>query len=236
MPEEDLKEEDINSESNLQRDLIDNPTSSPPEPGDPQESGSLEGSLEDSSSLENQAKKEEVDLLAIPEVADRLALLEQEAYEKGFAQGQKDGMELGRQQYESMAARLKELLKSIETEIERHVLSLEEPILSLVKLMAEKVIHHEISLGTEVLKSCIRDALQYVVEQSRVRFHLHPEDIEYIDELISELSKEFSRIREFEIVADKNISRGGCLLETDFGLVDATYERKWREILQKLEE
>ncbi len=182
-----------------------------------------------------EAEEKEIDPLSIPEVAERLALLEQEAYEKGFAQGQKDGMELGRQQYESMAAKLRELLRSLEAEIERHVLNLEKPLLSLVKMMAEKVIHREISLGPEVLKNCLQEALQYVVEQSRVRLHLHPEDIEYMDEIVQELAKEFSRLKDFELVPDESLSRGGCLLETDFGLVDATYERKWREILQKLE-
>ncbi len=180
-------------------------------------------------------EEKEIDPLSIPEVAERLALLEQEAYEKGFAQGQKDGMELGRQQYESMAAKLKELLRSLEAEIERHVLNLEKPLLSLVKMMAEKVIHREISLGPEVLKDCLQEALQYVVEQSRVRLHLHPEDIEYMEDIVQELAKEFSRLKDFELVPDESLSRGGCLLETDFGLIDATYERKWREILQKLE-
>lgn len=178
----------------------------------------------------------EVDPLSLPGVAERLAHLEQEAYEKGFAQGQKDGMELGRQQYESMAARLKELVKSLEGEIERHVLALEGPIFSLVKTMAEKVIQKEISMGPEVLKGCIREALTHVVEQSRVRLHLNPEDIDYMEEVLQELSVEFSRIKDFELIPDDNIARGGCLLETDFGLVDATYERKWREILRRLEE
>ncbi len=182
------------------------------------------------------SQPEEIDPLSLPGVAERLAHLEQEAYEKGFAQGQKDGMELGRQQYESMAARLKDLVQSLEGEIERHVLALEGPVFELVKVIAEKVIQREISLGPEVLTTCIREALTHVVEQSRVRLHLNPEDIEYMDEVLQELSGEFSKVKDFELVPDENVARGGCLLETDFGLVDATYERKWREILRRLEE
>ncbi|RUM87627.1 MAG: flagellar assembly protein FliH, partial [Thermodesulfatator sp.] len=33
-----------------------------------------------------------------------------------------------------------------------------------------------------------------------------------------------------------SIARGGCLLETDFGLVDATLERRWTTLLKALEE
>ncbi len=177
----------------------------------------------------------DIDPLSLPGVAEKLALLEQEAYEKGFAQGQKDGLELGRQQYESVAKRLKRLLENLENEIEHHVLSLERPVFELVKAIAEKVIHREISQGPEVLIACIREALAHVVEQSRVKLHLNPEDIEYMEAVMQELSVEFSKLKDFDLVPDDNVSRGGCLLETDFGLIDATYERKWREILSRLE-
>jgi flagellar assembly protein FliH len=200
------------------------------------ENGSPESISPEDSAEETTEPEKEIDLLSLPEVAERLAQLEQEAYEKGFAQGQKDGMERGRQQYESMASRLKELIKSLEGQIEHHVLALEGPIFSLVKVMAEKVIQKEIGLGPEVLKNCIREALKYVVEQSRVRLRVNPEDVNYMEEILQELSAEFSRFKDFELIPDANISRGGCLLETDFGLVDATYERKWREIVKKLDD
>ncbi len=170
-----------------------------------------------------------------PEVSEKLAHLAQEAYEKGFEQGHRDGEELGRKKYETLAARLAEVLKSLEQEIERHILALEPQVLALVKLMAEKVINREISLNSEVLQEAIREALSHVVDQARVKIRLNPGDLEFLEEIIEELSEELSRLKDFEVIPDGSISRGGCLLETDFGLIDATVERRWREALQKLE-
>ncbi len=170
-----------------------------------------------------------------PEVSEKLAHLAQEAYEKGFEQGHRDGEALGRKKYETLATRLAEVLKSLEEEIEKHVLGLEPQVLALVKLMAERVINREISLGPEVLKEAIKEALSHVVDQARVKIHLNPGDLEFLEEILEELSEDLSRLKDFEVVPDAGISRGGCLLETDFGLVDATLERRWREALQKLE-
>ena len=171
-----------------------------------------------------------------PEVSLKLSHLEQEAYEKGFAQGQKDGQEIGRRQYESLAKRLKALLTSLEKSLEEHILGLEPQLFALLKLMLEKLVLKEVSTSPEVIKNCLREALAHVVEQTQVKIHLHPDDVEFLEEILGELRDDFARIKDFEIVSDSNISRGGCLLETEFGLVDATLDRRLREILKRLDD
>ena len=176
------------------------------------------------------------DLLSHPEVSEKLALLEQEAYEKGFAQGQKDGETIGRKKYEILHQRLEKVIKGLEKEIAEHVLSLEPQLFSLIKLMVEKLVLKEVSTHPEVIRAVLREALGHVVEQARVKIRLHPDDTEFLEEVLPSLKEELSRIREFEVVPDANLKRGGCLLETDFGLVDATLERRWQELLKRLED
>jgi len=176
------------------------------------------------------------ELLQHPEISAKLAHLEQEAYEKGFAQGQKDGEELGRRQYETLANRLKEILKGLEKTLSEHILALEPQLFTLLKLMTEKLVLKEVSVSPEVIKNCLREALTRVVEQTQVKIHLHPDDVEFLEEILGELREEFARVKDFEIVSDPSLSRGGCLLETDFGLIDATLDRRWREILARLED
>ncbi|NPB09086.1 MAG: hypothetical protein GXO17_01905 [Thermodesulfobacteria bacterium] len=203
----------------------------------------LDEPADEEAAAEEEEPEEEFNLADIPleeleqhpEVSEKLALLAQEAYEKGFEQGQKDGEALGRKKYETLASRLVDVLKSLEKEIENHVLSLEPQVLALVKLMAEQVINREITQGPEVLREAIREALSHVVDQARVKIRLNPGDLEFLEEILESLSEDLSRLRDFEVVPDAGVSRGGCLLETDFGLIDATIERRWREALQKLE-
>ncbi len=176
------------------------------------------------------------ELRAHPEISAKLALLEQEAYEKGFAQGQKDGELIGRKKYETLANRLAEILKNLEKDLSEHILALEPQLLALVKLMVEKLVLKEVDTDAQPIKASLREALKHVVEQTQVKIHLHPDDTEFLDEILAELREEFSKIKDFEIVPNPNLKRGGCLLETDFGLVDATLERRWQEILKRLED
>ncbi len=176
------------------------------------------------------------ELRAHPEISAKLALLEQEAYEKGFAQGQKDGELIGRKKYETLANRLAEILKNLEKDLSEHVLALEPQLLTLVKLMVEKLVLKEVNTDAQPIKASLREALKHVVEQTQIKIHLHPDDTEFLEEILAELREEFSKIKDFEIVPNPNLKRGGCLLETDFGLVDATLERRWQEILKRLED
>ncbi|WP_022852299.1 FliH/SctL family protein [Thermodesulfatator atlanticus] len=175
------------------------------------------------------------DLRAHPEVSQRIALIEQEAYEKGFAQGQKDGEALAKKQYETLTTRVSALLKNLEKTIEEHVLSLEPQLILLVKTIVSQIVQREVALNAEVVKASLREALLHVVEQTRVKIHLHPDDMEFLDDILNELRGEISKLKDFEIVPDANLQRGGCLLETDFGLVDATLERRFRKIFARLD-
>ncbi|OAG28165.1 FliH/SctL family protein [Thermodesulfatator autotrophicus] len=174
------------------------------------------------------------ELLKHPEISKKIAHLEQEAYEKGFAQGQKDGAALGKKQYETLTHRLSALLSSIEREIEGHVLALEPQLFLMVKTIVSEIIRHEVSLNPEVIKTSLREALSHVVDQTRVKIHLNPDDMEFIEDIMFSVKEEFSRLKDFEIVPDTNVGRGGCILETDFGLIDATLERRFREVFARL--
>lgn len=234
LPEEELEPAPEPLEEAPEETLPPEPGEQDLAPGEPPPEAPPEEEASSAPEALNLAEIPLEELLQHPEVSQRLAQLEQEAYEKGFQQGQKNGEALGRKKYETLAARLEEVLKGLEKEIEEHVLALEPQVLSLVKEAVRRLIQKEVESSPEVLEQSLRQALAHVVEQARVKIYLNPADLEFIEEVVARLSAEFSRVKDFEIVPDHNLARGGCLLETDFGLVDATLERKWREFLQKI--
>ncbi len=174
------------------------------------------------------------ELLQHPEISKRIALLEQEAYEKGFAQGQRDGAALGKKQYETLTNRLSALVIGLEKAIEEHVLSFEPQLVSIVKTIVYAIIQQEVSTNPKIIQTSLKEALSHVVDQTRVRIHLNPDDMEFIEDIMGAVREELSRLKDFEIIPDTNIGRGGCILETDFGLIDATLERRFKEIFAGL--
>ncbi|QJA06858.1 hypothetical protein FVE67_08680 [Thermosulfurimonas marina] len=163
-------------------------------------------------------------------------------FEKGYAEGraraEKEAQALRarlEKEYGEKRAQLDQLLASLQEEISRGVLSLDREVLALLKLLVQKLFFREFLRDESVILRVVREALREVVEGSRVTVRVHPREARILQEtdLRALSEKTFPEIR---VEADPSISPGGCLLETDFGLVDATLERRWTNLLRALEE
>jgi flagellar assembly protein FliH len=182
----------------------------------------------------------EIEAKVLQQAKERILGLEKEGYEKGFAQGEKHGLELGQKRIETMIHQLNHLL----TEIERQRVDLyknyEKEMVQLVLSIAKKVLHHEVSIQEDIVAFAVREAFQYVVEQKKVVVHLNPVDYQYLLSHQDRLPFAVEEMRGIKMIEDPAITRGGSLLETSFGDVDATIENQFDQIAsliwQKIEQ
>jgi flagellar assembly protein FliH len=99
----------------------------------------------------------------------------------------------------------------------------------LVKLaleIAKKVVHREVTIDKEIVVTLAGIGLSRVHDRTAAAIHLHPEDFAY-------LSSQRERIETghvLELIEDRSISRGGCLIHTEMGDVDARIEQQFAEI------
>lgn len=162
----------------------------------------------------------------------------QEGYEQGKIQAEKELQDLKARlenEYRQKLEELDHLLASLREAISQGVLSLDREVLTLLKLLVQKLFFKEFLRDEGVILRVVREALQEAVEGSRVTIRVHPQEAQILRKtnLRALSGKTFPEIR---VEADPSIARGGCLLETDFGLVDATLERRWTTLLKALEE
>lgn len=162
--------------------------------------------------------------------------IEQEAYEKSFAQGEKDGFEFG----EKKSIKIAENIENLFDEMARlkHDVSkqYEREIIDLIFAVAEKIVHHEVRSKESAIKNAIFEALEAAVEKSKVVFNVNPDDYDYVEKLRPELFKQNKGLKSIVITSDPAVSRGGCYLETPYGNIDATIESKLEKIYQCLQE
>ncbi len=164
------------------------------------------------------------------------SLIEQEAYEKGFAQGEKDGYELG----EIKASKIIENIKNLFDEISglKHEIlkQHEKEILDLTFAIADKIVHHMTKFDEGGVKEAVLNALNLAIEKSKIILNVNPEDYDYIEKLRPELFKEYKELKSITITSDPSITRGGCYLNTPYGDVDAGIETQLEKIYQSLED
>ncbi|MCK5339564.1 MAG: hypothetical protein KAJ60_00755 [Desulfobulbaceae bacterium] len=176
---------------------------------------------------ELEKKKEEVLLFSeevLTQARDEALKIKEDAYKEGLENGRQEGEAAGRKQFEEAIARVDNLLKEMQGQRAELNKKYEEDILPFVKVMVERLVNHEVSVNPLVIQSCLRKALEFVVENSVVKVHLHADDFNRVKEAGLEDPTLLEGKSRVQLIEDPVIAQGGCYLESDFGDVDATVD------------
>jgi flagellar biosynthesis/type III secretory pathway protein FliH len=117
--------------------------------------------------------------------------LEQDAYCRGFSDGEKSGFEQGeRAGLEAAAGRMEGLLKSLEqmlSDLEnlqrRACHDLEKEMVRLALEVARKVVGREVQTDVETVAGIVRDAVSRVEHAEHITIRMNPEDMQRLAEL-----------------------------------------------------
>ena len=162
--------------------------------------------------------------------------IEKDAHQKGFEQGQKDGETLGRQRFEAVVQQFENLFQIMQKKSLQVDQVYQQNIIELIKVIVRRLVDHEISVNPDVIRSCLENALRYVVENAKVKIHLHPSDYKNFFEHGINIPGVLEGSSRLELVEDSSIAAGGCLLSSDYGDVDATVENRTGQLFEIVEQ
>jgi len=109
-----------------------------------------------------------------------------------------------------------------------------DDMLRLVMAISKQVIQHEIRTREEVIVTIINKALQAAIKADEFHIKINPRDYQVVTENKPLFLTSISGLKNITFEADSSISRGGCMIESALGKVDATLETKLDEIFQEL--
>jgi flagellar assembly protein FliH len=110
----------------------------------------------------------------------------------------------------------------------------EKSAVHVAAAIANRVIRRELPNHPEVTLTLVREALELAVGSSRLEIHLNPDDLKALGVQVEMIVKELSPLAETELVADENITPGGCRVETQFGSIDQQFEAQLKRIEEEL--
>jgi len=171
---------------------------------------------------------------SLKQVREKAFLIEKEAYEKGFAQGEKNGLELGQKRLDTIIQQFRNLFGEIERQRAVLYQAYEREMVQLSLSIGKRILHQEMEGREKVITATLREAFEQVVEKGKVILHLHPMDYQYLLDHSEEAPGILTDLETLKLIKDPAISRGGCLLETPFGEVDATLEAQFDEIASRV--
>jgi flagellar assembly protein FliH len=154
---------------------------------------------------------------------DKLARMEREAYEKGFEQGRKDGLDLEQKKIEEMGKELESLFSGLRDLKEKIYRESEGDLLKLSTLIAKKIIREEVKIHEDIIINMIQSTLKFLTDKRKLKIIIHPDDMEEVKRLLPDIAK-VTNGGQFQLTEDHTIERGGCILETGYGKINATIE------------
>lgn len=174
-----------------------------------------------------------------PKAEQEAARLEAEeirtkAYEEGRRQGYQEGIAQAWIEAEQIRNRARSMVREVE-EIRRRTLDeLENDIRALAVAIAEKLVARQLELDPEYITAVAREVLEVVRERENIVLYAHPSHVVHLQDAYPKLKAALPENAALRIISDAGLEEGGCLVETEQGLVDASRDVRWQEILKAL--
>ncbi len=160
----------------------------------------------------------------------RAATVERDAFAKGYAQGERAGLEAAATRGQAMLRRLGETVQELTALRAEIIQRSERQVVQLAMAIAERMINREISLDRGLVCAMARVALDRLGENASAAIRLHPDDFAAVSAGLGDGWKD----SQITIAPDPMVSRGGCRVHSDFGFMDVDVASQFRELSKTL--
>lgn len=146
----------------------------------------------------------------------------QQACEDQKHQGYLDGLEQGRQEIAQQM--IEQTQKAME-----YIDSLEKTVVEVVMQSLRKILGD--MDNKELVTAVVSQSLRHLRGQKRVVIRVSPADEDAVHELLESMQKDgLLDVAFFTVEADSRLQKGGCMLETETGSLDASVETQLKAI------
>lgn len=160
--------------------------------------------------------------------------LSQEVQERAYQEAHELGLKHGKEEaFETEKARINEEIQSLKLmmqEIESIRLGLlkenKSHILNLCLYISERLLMKEIETKPDYILSVIGKAIEMAHGEEELTLRLSPEDFDFITEHDSEALENFGFTKKTKFEKDQSVDRGGLILDTNYGVIDATTQQR----------
>jgi flagellar assembly protein FliH len=154
----------------------------------------------------------------------------QQINDAGYKKGYKEGVEFQKKEVLPALDAIATMTKTIPL-IKKDILEkTEEQIVKLAIAIAEKILNQEVATKKEIILGVLKNALKNISETDGMKIRLNPHDFRYMMEVKKDFLQSIDGVRNVIFEEDSAIKRGGAIVETMFGEVDARLENQLKEI------
>lgn len=157
------------------------------------------------------------------------------ARQAGYQDGYQDGLvalDSFKQSFaQQMSAQLGQLVASFDTQLDALEQQMAQALAHTATLLARQVVRSELQQRPELVARVAEEAVNAVLMSAKhIRVHVNPQD----HTLVAQGAAEALAARGGRLMSSPAVQRGGCLIESDAGSIDARIETRWQQAAQSL--
>lgn len=188
---------------------------------------------------------EDVEKMTVEEMAEKLMLERfkevetkayQEAYILGLEDGKEEAFEFHKKWIEENVEGVEKLLHSLKI-LKREIMNQNEThLLKLTMEIGTRLAYHEISLHPEIILEVLKQSIDMAIDEEKLVVKVNPTNYEFFMNLINENRKEIEFVKYLSFEEDASITKGGCVIESNYGVIDARVEERVSKLWETLSE
>jgi flagellar assembly protein FliH len=156
----------------------------------------------------------------VEDAAARADSIAQDARKRGHDEGFAAGRDAADIEMNDMLVTMRGLLEMGRAERHKLIEDAEPELVRLALGIAERVLHQQIALDRGVVFEMAKTAIARLIERDTVTVRVNPADLERMREHRDELIA-IGDIRNLRVVEDQRVDRGGVVVDTEAGTIDA---------------
>ena len=157
-----------------------------------------------------------------------------DAYKEGYDKGNEDGYKEGRQEANRLIDRLHVIIDKTLDRRQAILDETEQQIVELVLLISRKVVKVISENQRSVVMQNVLQALRRVKGRGDVTIRVNLADVELTAEHTKDFMQAVESVKNITVAEDSSVERGGCIIETDFGAIDARISSQLNELETKI--
>ncbi|MEA1910684.1 MAG: flagellar assembly protein FliH [Spirochaetota bacterium] len=170
----------------------------------------------------------------ISKMESDLENIRKKAEEEGYEAGRETGFSEGQVEVERLVNQLHAIIDKTIEKRNDIIDESETQIINLVIMIAKKVVKVISENQKNVVVNNVIQALRKLKSRGEVLVKVNIADVELTSDHIKDFMRMVENIRSVTVVEDSTVDKGGCIIETDFGEIDARISSQLHEIEEKI--
>jgi len=143
--------------------------------------------------------------------------------DKALAKAKEAGFNQGLTEFNKQILLYEQKIKEMEHQLQKM-------ILPLTLKAAKKIVGRELETSPETIVDIVRQTLKPVVQNHHIKIYVNKKDKETLDKEKQSFRDALEHVETFTIDEREDVSPGGCIIETEAGIINASLENQWRAL------